>query len=231
MTDILLAGRATIDKCVGDAIITFWNAPVDDPQHATNAADTALAMSARLRELNLEMPHQQKYPWPGEVRIGTGLNSGVVCVGNMGSERRLNYSMIGDTVNLASRIEGLTKFYGVEIALGGNLAERLPSYAVIQLDLVQVVGRVQPERVFALLGGPEVKTTRTFTEFAKQWEAFYLSYRAGTWEEARARLENVDPERRWQTAKPKAVYFDRIYQMEDAPPPSDWDGVYIARVT
>lgn len=229
MTDILLAGRATIDKYVGDAIIAFWNAPVDDPLHASNAADAALAMIARLRELNSEMPRQEKYPWPGDVKIGIGLNSGMVCVGNMGSERRLNYSMIGDTVNLASRIEGLTKFYGVDIAIGADLADRLAQYALIQLDLVKVIGRTRPEKIFALLGGSSMKETASFERLAGNWQEFYRLYRSQQWDEALSRLESVDSEGEWCLARLCAIYSDRIAELKADPPGDDWAGVYIAK--
>ena len=228
MTDILLAGRATIDKYVGDAIIAFWNAPVDDELHATNAADAALAMTARLRELNVEMPNQEKYPWPGDVRIGIGLNSGLVCVGNMGSERRLNYSMIGDTVNLASRIEGLTKFYGVDIAVGKNLADRLKDYALIQLDLVKVVGREQPEEIFALFGNGDAKKSASFAQLAADWAEFTRQYRSRQWHDALVSLKGLDADGEWQVTKLRLIYQDRIAHLQAEPPGTEWNGVYVA---
>ena len=139
MTDLLLGHRATIDKYIGDAILAFWNAPLDDPDQHEHAARAALAMVARLADLNRQMPLQAAEPWPGEVKIGIGLNAGRCCVGNMGSEQRLSYSLIGDTVNLASRIEGQTKFYGVQIALGSSLHEALPQFAMVMIYLVMAV--------------------------------------------------------------------------------------------
>src|SRR3546814_48764 len=118
MCDILLARKATIDKFIGDAILAFWNAPLDDPDQHANAARAALAMLDRLGQLNAEMPGRSAQVWPGEVGIGIGLNCGPCCVGNMGSAQRLSSSLIGDTVNLASRIEGLTKYYKVPIDMG-----------------------------------------------------------------------------------------------------------------
>src|SRR3546814_8745238 len=126
--------KATIDKFIGDAILAFWNAPLDDPDQHANAARSALAMLERLEQLNAEMPGQQGQTWPGEVAIGIGLNSGQCCVGNMGSDQRLSYSLIGDTVNLASRIEGLTKYYKVPIALGSVLRQELQDFATVELD-------------------------------------------------------------------------------------------------
>src|SRR3546814_19201079 len=112
MCNILLARKATIDKFIGDAILAFWNAPLDDPDQHANAARSALAMLERLEQLNAEMPGQQDQAWPGEVAIGIGLNSGPCCVGNMGSAQRLSYSLIGDTVNLASRIRSEARRVG-----------------------------------------------------------------------------------------------------------------------
>lgn len=230
MTDILLAGKATIDKYVGDAIIAFWNAPLDDPRHAQNAADTALAMTRRLVELNRDMPNQSRYPWPGEVKIGIGLNAGLVCVGNMGSERRLNYSMIGDTVNLASRIEGLTKFYGVEIAIGEGLAKRLTDYAIVEADLVRVVGRDTPETIWLLLGDPEMAASRTFHEIKLRLDELLESYRKQDWERAKrliAQRPATDITKR--LSKLFSIYSDRIASLEGRGLPGDWDGVYQAQ--
>ena len=145
MCDILLERKATIDKFIGDAILAFWNAPLDDPDQHANAARGALGMVSALKVLNEEMPAHSAAAWPGEVKIGIGLNSGRCCVGNMGAAQRLSYSLIGDTVNLASRIEGLTKYYGVSIAIGSGLQAQLPGFAMIELDRVRVVGRDAPE--------------------------------------------------------------------------------------
>ncbi len=98
MTDVLLTKKATIDKYIGDAILAFWNAPLDDPAHHRNAAMGALAMMDKLKEMNAANTGAAGKVWPGEVKIGIGLNSGPCCVGNVGSKQRLNYSLIGDTV-------------------------------------------------------------------------------------------------------------------------------------
>jgi adenylate cyclase len=152
MSDILLTRQATLDKYIGDAILAFWNAPLDDPDHPRNAARAALEMVAATAELNRTMPGRKGVVWPGEVSIGIGINAGLCCVGNMGSRQRLSYSLIGDTVNMASRLEGLTKQYRVPIVVGSALAAELPGFALIELDRVRVVGRDAPETIFALLG-------------------------------------------------------------------------------
>src|SRR5690606_9928741 len=152
MSDILLQSQATLDKFIGDAILAFWNAPIDNPDHFRSGARAALAMVGRLDELNREMPARADQVWPGEVKIGIGLNSGRCCVGNMGSRQRLSYSLIGDTVNMAVRLEGLTKQYSVPIIVGSSLAGHLGDFALLELDRVRVVGREAADSIFALLG-------------------------------------------------------------------------------
>ena len=221
MTNILLARKATLDKFIGDAILAFWNAPLDDPDQHANAARAALAMTARLRELNRDLPGGAE-PWPGEVAIGIGLNSGPCCVGNMGSAQRLSYTLIGDTVNLASRIEGLTKFYGVEIAIGSALAAHLPGFALIELDRVRVVGRDTPETLFALVG--EDASEANFVAWRTGHDAMLTAYRARDWAAARDAAEAL------RATSPMLYqrYLDRIDACSASPPPADWDGVYDA---
>jgi len=227
MCDILLARKATIDKFIGDAILAFWNAPLDDPDQYGNAARGALAMQARLTVLNAEMAGQTGEPWPGDVAIGIGMNSGPCCVGNMGSAQRLSYSLIGDTVNVASRIEGLTKFYGVGIAIGDSLAEHLREFACVALDHVRVVGRDAPETVYALLGDEAMAASEGFRAFLAGHGAMVRAYRARAWDEAEGLLDE------WQAAaeglglaKLYALYRGRIASYRLAPPGADWDGVF-----
>lgn len=193
MTDVLLARKATIDKYIGDAILAFWNAPLGDPDHPRNAALAALAMSDMLKTLNAENIGAADKVWPGEVKIGIGLNTGPCCVGNIGSLQRLNYSLIGDTVNVASRIEGLTKIYGVPIIIGGTMAERLPDFATVELDLVRVVGRDLPEEIFALLGPPELAQSSDFRELRGRQTAMLVAYHDRDWDGAEAVLAELSP--------------------------------------
>ena len=228
MTDILLGRKATIDKYIGDAILAFWNAPLDDPDHPVNAARGALAMVAKLHELNALSPRPPGSHWPGEVKIGIGLNCGLCCVGNMGSAQRLSYSLLGDTVNLASRIEGLTKYYGVPIAVGSELAERLDGFGLLELDAVRVVGRDAPEHLFALLSAPEAVTPE-HVELAAAQSDFLVRYRSQQWEDASARLSELAP--RFEGLgfmKLAHIYAERIAAYRIAPPAADWDGVYQA---
>jgi adenylate cyclase len=226
MCDILLARKATIDKFIGDAILAFWNAPLDDPDQYGNAARGALAMVARLKQLNAEMPGGSE-PWPGEVGIGIGLNSGPCCVGNMGSAQRLCYSLIGDTVNLASRIEGLTKYYGVTIAMGEALQARLREFATVELDRVRVVGRDAPETVHALIGDEALAGTDAFKAFAADHEAMLLAYRAQAWDEAVGLLDKGEAAAKgYGLGKLYTLMRERIAGYRENPPGADWDGVY-----
>jgi adenylate cyclase len=230
MTDIMLTRKATIDKYIGDAILAFWNAPLDDPDQYRHAADAALAMASRLKSLNTEMQAQTVEPWPGEVKIGIGLNAGPCCVGNMGSAQRLSYSLIGDTVNLASRIEGLTKQYGVEIAIGSSLAAQLPGYAALEIDRVRVVGRLAPETLYVLLGDQAMGGDPAFGAFADAHRVMLEAYRARDWAGAGALLANNRAmASQFQLDKVMDIYAGRIATYAAADPGADWDGVYQAQ--
>jgi adenylate cyclase len=229
MTDLLLSHKATIDKYIGDAILAFWNAPLDDPNQYENAARGALAMVERLKVLNVEMPHQEAEPWPGHVKIGIGLNTGPCCVGNMGSQQRLSYSLIGDTVNLASRIEGLTKYYGVQIAIGNGLHDHIPHFASLVLDQVRVVGRDSPETIRVLLGDEALKNEANFNHYAAKHDAMLAAYHGQDWSLAGALLDELDEEAAQHgLTHLYALYRDRIVIFATNPPGANWDGVFTA---
>ena len=229
MTDLLLGHKATIDKYIGDAILAFWNAPLDDPDHHVNAARAALAMQQRLADLNAEMIARGDGTWPGEVKIGVGLNSGPCCVGNIGSERRLSYSLIGDPVNLASRLESLSKYYGVPILMGDNLAQHLSGFAVLPVDRVRVVGRGHAETVHVLLGDEKMRGSAEFRAFAEAHRAMLDAYFAQDWERA-ADLNDRNEQQSTTFGLTKLVmlYRERIAAFASAPPPADWDGIFEA---
>lgn len=229
MCDILLERKATIDKFIGDAVLAFWNAPLDDPDQYANAARGALAMTRRLREINVERRGHEDKAWPGNVSIGIGLNAGPCCVGNMGSAQRLSYSLIGDTVNLASRIEGLTKYYGLQIAIGSELRRHLPHFAIVSLDHVRVVGRDAPEEIFALLGDESLEQEPGFRDFARRHQAMLDAYRAQDWALAdRLAAEGQGAAVSCGLRKFYLLMRDRVAHFGANSPGADWDGVFSA---
>lgn len=229
MSAILLARKATLDKYIGDAVLAFWNAPLDDPEHPQNAARAALEMIAKVAELNREMAGQQAVPWPGEVKIGVGINTGLCCVGNMGSAERLAYTLIGDTVNVASRLEGLTKLYGVPIAIGEAMAARLDGFALLELDRVRVVGRDEPATPFALLGDEALVEDPQFLALREQHDAMLIAYRAQQWDRAEALLAEAEPLYAAQGIPGlHALYVARVHTLRADPPGESWDGVFTA---
>lgn len=231
MSDILLKHKATLDKYIGDAILAFWNAPLDDPDHHRNAADAALRMVEELEELNRIKPLEADVTWPGEVAIGIGLNSGTCCVGNMGSRQRLDYSLIGDTVNVAARFEGLTKQYGVKIIAGSNLVERLETYAFLEVDKVRVVGRDTPEAIYTLLGDEGYASQPQFADLERAHSAMLSAYRAMEWDAALKALK--DAEQLYEEAGIPLLaklFAQRIEGLKASPPADNWDGVFDALV-
>jgi adenylate cyclase len=186
-------------------------------------------MVERLEAMNRDMPARAGQPWPGEVRIGIGLNYGLCCVGNMGSAQRLSYSLIGDTVNLASRIEGLTKYYGVAVAVGGALHDCLPGFAMLELDKVRVVGRDAPETVYALLGDETMAADPAFTLLMDRHARFLRAYRACDWDGALEALDKLEAEAQtFGLAQLHALYRQRIVELSADPPDADWQGVFQA---
>jgi adenylate cyclase len=229
MCDVLLRRKATIDKFMGDAILAFWNAPLDDPDQYQNAARAALDMIAELEELNRAMAGRGDEPWPSTLQIGIGLNAGPCCVGNMGSAQRLAYSLIGDTVNLASRIEGLTKFYGIPIAIGSALRAQLPAFATVPVDLVRVVGRDAPEEIAALVGDESVAASPQFQQFAASHNAMLAAYRELNFKIAAQWLDEIEqPAKDFGLGKVHALYRERVTKLELDPPSAGWDGVFAA---
>lgn len=230
MTTILQENGATIDKYMGDAIVAFWNAPLDDPNHERNGARAVRKMIKKLDDLNVEYADQNEVKWPDNVKVGIGLNTGICCVGNLGSEQRFSYSMIGDAANLASRIEGLTKQYKVAVLIGNSTAEKLPELAIIEADLIQVIGRQTPERIHILAGEEEMAGTEAYKTLIPIHTKFLKAYRAQDWSKA----ESYIPELRTLA---KDMQFDgyyvvmaaRINEYKTDPPPKDWDGVYVAK--
>ena len=235
MTDIILARRGAIDKYMGDCIMAYWNAPLDDSEHAAHACASALAMNAALQPLNDRLEAEAKVENRRHVpiKIGIGLNSGPVVVGNVGSDQFFGYSSLGDNVNLASRLEGQSKGYGVIIVIGENTRERAPDYAALELDLIKVKGKTEAVRIFTLSGTPDEAKSSEFLALQKEHDAGLAAYRGQQWAKARelfaackAICDSVKD--RWHNAHYYEIMTERVDGYEAAPPGADWDGVYVA---
>lgn len=221
LTDVLLRREATIDKYIGDAIMAFWNAPLDIDHHEEKACRAALDMAKAVDVLN----ESRSEP----IRIGIGLNSGEACVGNLGSAQRFSYSALGDSINLASRIEGLTKLYGVTIAVSDFTRQAVPALAFLEIDNVRVKGRTVPVRLHALMGDEAVAESAAFRELARRHEAFLSLYRQGAFADASAALENLRRTAPQQLATLYSLYAERLTALQADPPGDRWDGVYVAK--
>jgi adenylate cyclase len=186
LTRDIMERHGTIDKYMGDAIMAFWNAPLDDPSHEVNACEAALAMMDSLRQLNEQ--HQNEVAEGKSVpplNIGIGLNTGLCVVGNFGSDLHFNYSAIGDAVNLASRLEGLTKQYGVPIITGEKTAQAVRHrFAVLEIDYMRVRGKNELERIFTVLGRADVAATADFLTLNERNSAMLDAYRSQEWQRA-----------------------------------------------
>lgn len=221
LTDVLLAREATIDKYIGDAIMAFWNAPLDIDGHEEKACRAALDMTKALNDLN------QSRPEP--IRIGIGLNSGPACVGNLGSVQRFSYSALGDSVNLASRIESLTKFYGVTIAVSEFTRAAVPHFAFLEIDFVRVKGRNVPVRLYALLGDETMAKSDAFASLETQHQTMLALYYKGEFTAAQQALSALRTECPAEISDLYDLYCERLTALIADPPGDAWDGVYTAR--
>ena len=181
LTDIILDERGTIDKFMGDAVMAFWNAPLADPEHGSQALRAALRMMTRLGDLNREWaaeaaldgkPHQA-------VRIGIGINTGPCSVGNIGSPQRVNYSILGDPVNTASRLEEATKIYGAAILCGAETAKYAPGFAFLEIGTQTLRGKDRTERMFAVVGDEAVARSAAFASLKKHHAALVAGLASG----------------------------------------------------
>ena len=196
MTDAILEHEGTIDKFIGDCVMAFWNAPLSHHEHAIKACDAALAMRQQLRALNSELEGETSGTQSSgkdapAIRLdsGIGINTGDCIVGNIGSKQRFDYSVIGDAVNLAARLEAESKNYGVPIIIGEDTAEFAAGYATLELDLVAVKGKRELTRIYTLLGDQELGREPRFVAFRSQHLEMLAAYRAGDWTKARAMIE------------------------------------------
>ncbi|MCJ0765799.1 CHASE2 domain-containing protein [Variovorax terrae] len=217
LTDLIRANRGTIDKYMGDCVMAFWGAPVDTPNHAHLAVKTAMEMAQAVRKINEE----HRAAGIPEIGIGIGLNTGTMCVGDMGSDIRRSYTVIGDSVNLGSRLEGLSKAYGVDIVVSESTRKLAPDFAWQELDKVRVKGKEQAVAIFWPMA-PADRLDKEHAAELRTWAGALKSYRAQDWDPCDVQLLNLQR----MNAKKYLyqLYSERVASMRLLPFDPGWDG-------
>jgi adenylate cyclase len=222
MTDILFANLGTLDKYIGDAIMAFWGSPYPQSDHAESACHCALEMSGALVKLNEKWKQEDRPP----IAIGIGLNTGPVNVGNMGSDKRLAWTVMGDNVNLASRLEGITKQYQIQIVISESTYHDVAGKFVCrELDKIKVKGKNHPVTIYELLGVASERPK--FEGLLTGFDRAMHFYRSQDWREAAAQfgeLLGIYPD-----DGPTRVFLQRALEYLENAPESDWDGVYVMK--
>ena len=234
LSNAILRQGGTIDKFMGDAVMAFWNAPLDLPEHPKAACRAALDMLADVADLN--RTRAQEAEAAGEtslpINVGIGLNTGSCIVGNMGSDTRFDYTALGDTVNLASRLEGQSKSYGLGIILGDATAQAVKGeFAILELDLLRVKGKLEPERIFALMGDETVKPRAGFRVLEAANVKMRQAYAAQNWyvaKDALTEIETAGQSIGFDMEGYIDLYQTRLADFAENPPGPDWDGVFVA---
>ncbi len=230
LTNAILNRKGTIDKYMGDAIMAFWNAPLDDKEHQINACEAALDMLEQVDALNQE--REQEAEDEGRpfipLNIGVGLNTGTCVVGNMGSDLRFDYSVFGDSVNLASRLEGQSKEYGFPIIVGSTTALAAKDrFAILELDFIMVKGKTEPEVIYAIAGREDTARSGSFQRLRNLTIEMLACYRSRDWNGALAAIERG---RRSDDAHSLELLYNlyetRIGGFRKDPPPEDWNGAF-----
>ncbi len=230
LTNVILARNGTIDKYMGDAIMAFWNAPLDDGQHQLNACEAAVDMLERIDELNKEREIEAQNGGHAYIplNVGVGLNTGTCVVGNMGSDLRFDYSVLGDSVNLASRLEGQSKEYGFPIIVGSKTALAVKDkFAILELDFIMVKGKKEPEVIYAIAGRGDTAQSARFQRLRNLTIEMLACYRGRDWEGALAAIErgrHTDEANSLELLY--GLYEARIRAYQNNPPPEDWNGAF-----
>ncbi len=231
LTDVILKRNGTVDKYMGDCVMAFWNAPIDDEHHARHACLSALEMFAEMAPLNERLKKEAEAEGRKHIplKVGTGINSGDVVVGNVGSDQRFDYSILGDEVNLASRLEGQCKTYAVDIVIGQNTQAQASELASLELDIIKVKGKTEAVRLYALLGDEEAGQAPYFKNLKMAHDGMLAAYRAQNWDKAEKWLGDC---RTLMGDLNMAGYYDlyagRIADCRKNPPGAGWDGVFVA---
>ena len=230
LTNAILARKGTIDKYMGDAIMAFWNAPIDDKEHEINACAAAIDMLERIDELNKLREQEAQLGGHAYIplNVGVGLNTGVCVVGNMGSDLRFDYSVLGDSVNLASRLEGQSKEYGFPIIVGSKTALAVKDkFAILELDFIMVKGKKEPEVIYAIAGREDTAQSGRFQRLRNLTIEMLACYRSRDWEGALATIERGRlTDERQSLELLYNLYETRIRGYVENPPPQDWNGAF-----
>ena len=232
LTNAIMARNGTIDKYMGDAVMAFWNAPLDDPAHESDACHAALDMLERVDALNQEREREASTSGTRfvPIKIGIGINTGRCTVGNMGSDLRFQYTVMGDSVNLASRLEGQTKAYGLPILIGSRTAAAVAEqFALLEIDSIRVKGKTEAEVIYAIVGRADVAASPEFRSLQDHWAMLRVCYRKQDWTGALKMIDlcRCECERLGLVGLIDA-YADRIRRLEQRSPTPEWDGVFTA---
>ncbi len=219
LTGVIHHNRGTIDKYMGDAIMAFWGAPLRDKNHARHALQAGYEMIERLQALKHEF---RERGWP-EVNVGIGINTGEMSVGNMGSEFRMAYTVLGDAVNLGARLEGLTKNYGVDIIVGEVTKVAVPEYFFMKLDVVRVKGKNEPVTIYQPIALHEEVSQEEENEIDEYNKALKFYY-GQDWGRAKSKFNLLKES--YSERKIYDIYLERIEDYINEPPPEKWDGVF-----
>jgi adenylate cyclase len=230
LTNAILNRKGTIDKYMGDAIMAFWNAPLDDKDHELNACEAALDMLERVDGLNQAREQEAKEEGRPFIplNVGVGLNTGTCVVGNMGSDQRFDYSVFGDSVNLASRLEGQSKEYGFPIIIGSRTALAVKDrFAILELDFIMVKGKKEPEVIYAIAGREDTAQSGRFQRLRNLTIEMLACYRSRDWDGA---LAAITRGRKTDEANSLELLYNlyevRIRGYLENPPPEDWNGAF-----
>ncbi|AXI46328.1 adenylate/guanylate cyclase domain-containing protein [Sulfitobacter sp. SK012] len=250
----ILDYKGTIDKFMGDAVMAFWNAPLDNDNHARAACHAALRMiadvekfnrrrraTARLARMQRVKAHAGRKRIGGKkvenadkhvhiINVGIGINTGKCVVGNMGTSTRFDYTALGDPVNVASRLEGQSRYYGARIILGSNTArDATKDFALLELDTVRVVGKEVPENIFALVGNDRLRADPVFQQASSLNATMHAAYRAQDWDSVESILSQIETpfkELRLGLERYVDLYRGRVTDLRAEPPPPNWNGVF-----
>lgn len=219
ITEIIFKHNGTIDKYVGDMVMAFWGAPLDDPEHRGNAVKAAIEMLEKVEEMKPEFA-ERGYP---EVNVGCGINTGFMNVGDMGSTYRRSYTVLGDAVNLGSRLEGLTKFYGIRLLVGEETANKLDGFLLRLIDKVKVKGKHEAIECYEPICYEDSAGEQLKARVQRYHEALDF-YHNQQWDEAESILKSMLEQE--PNCLLYQVYLERIETLRDTPLPEDWDGAF-----